>query len=123
MDAVELEELTVSSPNLLFYVPLPEISGQAIRAILLLIYSDVVWTGELDHELALDLVFVIPPRLSIFEQRQVQFSASGSKRLDIFDLCFDFSEVAHVDFSFDRNQSEVVMVLIWLIVIIAAPPP
>ena len=123
MDAVELEELAISRSNLLFYVTLPEISSQAIRSVILLIYSDVVWTRELDHELALNLVLVITPRLSVFEQRQVQFSASGSKRLDILDLCFDFSEVAHVDFSFDRNQSEVVMVLIWLIVIIAAPPP
>ena len=68
VDAVELEELAVSLADPLFHVTIPEVSGEAIRSIRILVQSDVIRAFELNHVIALGLVFVIAPGVSVWDE-------------------------------------------------------
>jgi hypothetical protein len=61
MDAVELQELAVARPHLLFDVPVPQVGREAEGAVGLLIYSDVIRPLEPDDVIALGFVFVMYP--------------------------------------------------------------
>ena len=78
MDAVELEELAVILANLLFHMPLPKISSQAKGSIRLFVQSDVIRAFELDDVIALGLVFVIAPSVSVWSR--VKLSSAHAKR-------------------------------------------
>ena len=78
MDAVELEELAVILADLFFDVTLPEISSEAKSSLRLSIQGDVIRAFELDDVIALGLVFVIAPSVSVWSR--VKLSSAHAKR-------------------------------------------
>ncbi len=68
VDAVKLQELPVALTDFLFDVAVPEIRGEAERAVRLFIDGDVVGAFQPDDVVAFDSVLVIAPGFGVLEQ-------------------------------------------------------
>lgn len=73
----------------------PEICSQAESAVRLFVQGDVLRAFQPNDVLAFGFVFVIATCLSILQEGQAHFLAGRAQGFDVFDLCFDFSEVTH----------------------------
>jgi hypothetical protein len=77
-------------------MPSPKVSRDAKRVVRLLIERDVVRPIEPDDKVAFDFIFGIASGVRISEHGQAEFSARRTQSFDVFDLCFDGCEMAHL---------------------------
>ena len=96
MNAVKLKKLAEVGSDLPFNVPIPPISGQAIRAVLVLVERDVVWTFEFDDVFSFGLIVYVSPRAAVLNEAKAEFVTGGAEGIDVFDLCLDRCEVTHI---------------------------
>jgi hypothetical protein len=95
VDGIQLQELAVVGPDLLFNMAGEEVRGESKGSVLLLLNGDVIRAFELDDVFRFQSVVVKASCLSFFQDRQIQFSAGGFQGVEVFDLRFDGSEVGH----------------------------
>ena len=86
MDAVELEELAVSLTDLLFHMPLPEVSSQAVGSIRLFVQGDVIRAFEPDDVIALELVARITAGVGFLEQGDAEFAERGAQGIEVTEM-------------------------------------
>jgi hypothetical protein len=95
MDAVKLEEFAEVGSDLFLDVTVPPVGGQAIRAVLVPVESDVVWAFELNDVFSFRLIVDVAPRAAVLNEANAQLVTGGAQGVDVFNLCLDRCEVTH----------------------------